>query len=80
MYKELEKYKNGNIVKVEYEVGNGYVPLIFNEDEYLFKLGDLLIDFNKHLNKYFWQKTNYHNHLTQIYVKILNEISFKRSF
>lgn len=56
MYKELDKYKTGNIVKVEYEVGNGYVPLIFNEEEYLFKLGDLLIDFNKHLNKYFLAK------------------------
>ena len=66
MYTELDKYKTGKIVE--------------NKDEYSFNLGDLLLDFDKHLSKWFWQRKSYHNDLTQTYVKILNEISFKRSF
>ena len=42
--------------------------------EYEFPLGDLLVDFDKHINKYFWQKKKNHNELTAIYVKIFNRI------
>ena len=76
MYKELEKYKTGNK-----NDGIGVFPdgqeIKIKYDEYIFKLGDLLNDFNIHQNKKFWQKKYYHNHLTKLYIKMLNEVVIK---
>lgn len=76
MYKELEKYKTGK--KVE---GVGVLPdkqeIKIYYDGYQFGLGDLMNDFIKHNNKPFWKKKHYHNHLTEMYVKLLNEVTVK---
>lgn len=80
MYIELEKFKTGRKIK------NGFVSvdtnqtLNVNSDEYIAPLGDLLNDFIKHENKWWWQKKYYHNHVSQIYIDILNKISVVHIF
>lgn len=76
MYKELEKYKSDK--KVE---GIGVLPdkqeVEIYYDEYQFGLGDLMNDFINHNKKPFWKKKYYHNHLTKMYIKLLNEVTIK---
>jgi len=62
MYKELEKYKTGGQINKHY-------------DEYKADLGDLLNDFIKHKSKPFWKRNYYHNHLTDIYIDMLNKFT-----
>ena len=62
MYKELEKYKTGEKINKHY-------------DEYKADLGDLLNDFIKHKSKPFWKRNYYHDHLTNIYIDMLNKFT-----
>jgi len=73
MYKELEKYKTGsklNQWRIDYDTSE-----LILLDEYKADLGDLLNDFIKHKSKPFWIRKHYHNHLTDIYIDMLNKIT-----
>ena len=76
MYKEIEKYKTGGIVK-----GSGVIVNMDNRkieidlDEYDFPLGDLIMDFHKHMSKPRWRRKYYHKNLTKIYKDALNYIT-----
>jgi hypothetical protein len=78
MYKEIEKYKTGNKNQ-----GKGVFPdgqeinILF--DEYVAGLGDLMTDYIKHINKPFWKRNYYHDHLTKIYLKWLNGVNVKHN-
>lgn len=73
MYKELEKYKTGNKVDAIGVLPNKReVPI--KQDEYIAGLGDLIQDFIKHESKPYWKRKYYHEHLTELYLKMLNEI------
>lgn len=76
MYKELEKYKTGERID-----GIGVLPdkqtINIKLDEYVANLGDLMQDFIKHESKPFWRQKYYHNHLTKIYLDMLNKIEIR---
>jgi len=76
MYKELEKYKTGERID-----GIGVFPdkqtINIKLDEYVANLGDLMQDFIKHETKPFWRRKYYHNHLTKIYLDMLNKIEIR---
>ena len=73
MYKELEKYK----IKERVD-GVGVLPdgqeIKIKVDEYEAGLGDLLSDFIDHKNKSFLKKKYYDDHLTKIYLDMLNKV------
>ena len=72
MYKEIEKFATGK--KIE---GIGALPDGISKIyhiEYKANLGDLINDFIKHESKPFWKRNYYHNHLSEIYKKMLNKI------
>lgn len=74
MYRELEKFVTGN--KID---SVGVLPdkqeIKIKLNEYSADLGDLIDDFIKHQTKPFWKRKYYHNHLTKIYKKMLNQIT-----
>lgn len=74
MYKELEKYKTGEKINI---TGRGIYGslLIMPTDEYKADLGDLLNDFIEHKTKPFWKRKYYHNHLTEVYLDMLNKLT-----
>jgi len=80
MYKEIEKYRTGKKVK-----GTGVIVNMDNReieldlDEYKFLLGDLIMDFHKHMSKPRWRRNFYHKRLTKIYKGALNSISLTYS-
>lgn len=75
MYKELEKYKTGkkssSIIAVLPDGQEIRIP----SNEYEAKLGDLINDFIEHKTKPFWKRKISHNHQTEMYLRMLNEIS-----
>jgi hypothetical protein len=75
MYKELDKYKTGNKVPAFLDVVNNGDSVSVNLDEYKAGLGDLVNDFIEHKTKPFWKRRYYHNHLTELYLQMLNKIS-----
>lgn len=79
MYKELQKYATGK--KVE---GIGVLPdkqkIKIYHDEYVASLGDLINDFIEHKRKPFWKRKYYHEHLTKLYVKMLNQFIIEHGF
>ena len=79
MYKELEKYRTGNKTDMDGILPDGQIIKI-KGDEYIFKLGDVMSDFIKHQNKPRWKRKYYHDHLTSLYIKILNEVNIKYAF
>jgi hypothetical protein len=80
MYKELEKYRTGGKLQCQKEmIGSGETIMIML-DEYEANLGDLLNDFIEHKQKPFWERKNYHNHLTELYIKMLNKFTIKHGF
>ena len=74
MYKELEKYKTGKKVKTIYQLPNNSSCVKYDR-EYIAELGDLMNDFIEHKTKPFWKRKYYHNHLTELYLQMLNKIS-----
>ena len=77
MYKELDKYKTGNKIPKEVNLtkaGCTDITWTIETDEYKFEMGSLLNDFIEHKNKSFFKRKYYHDHLTDIYVKVLNQI------
>jgi hypothetical protein len=76
MYKELDKFKTGKII-------DGIVVLPDKQevkiklDEYAVNLGDLVEDFIKHQTKPRWKRKFYHEHLTNLYKEILNQIEIR---
>lgn len=80
MYKELEKYKTHNKIPTVYSVTNSQDEITINLDEYKASLGDLINDFIDHKTKPFWRRTYYHNHLTKLYLKMLNQVSVIQNF
>jgi len=76
MYKELEKFATGK--KIE---GIGVLPdkqeIKIYYDEYVANLGDLMEDFIKHQSKSEWRRNYYHDHLTKIYMDMLNKIEIR---
>ncbi len=79
MYKELEKYRTGGKLPCMNDIGNGESITIML-DEYEANLGNLLNDFIEHKQKPFWKRKNYHDHLTELYLKMLNEVTIKHGF
>ena len=78
MYKELKKYKTGKkIDAIGVIVNHNNMEIDIKLDEYEYKLGDLMNDFISHKNKPFWKRKYYHNHLTEIYIKMLNQVTLK---
>lgn len=81
MYKELEKYKTGK--KITQKDFDFYLKIgeeIIELDRYDFKLGDIIHDFTKHVNKSRWRRKSNHKHLTKIYLDILNKITLTHGF
>jgi hypothetical protein len=74
MYKELEKYKTGKKVQTIYQLPNNSNYGMY-ENEYIAGLGDLMNDFIEHKKKPFWKKKYYHNHLTELYLQMLNKVN-----
>lgn len=70
MYKELDRYYKGKERRTV-EASE------MNFDAYGFPVGDIIVDLYKHLNKRWWQKNIYHNHLTEIYKKALNNLNIE---
>lgn len=79
MYKELEKYKTGDKIKTIGVLPDGQETKIFL-DEYAVNLGDLINDFVEHKNKSWWKRKYYHNHLTELYIKMMNKIEIRHGF
>ena len=78
MYKELDKYKTGKKVDaIGVIVNHGNKEIAIKLDEYECELGDLMNDFINHKNKPFWRRKYYHSHLTDLYIKMLNQIKIK---
>lgn len=81
MYKELDKYKTGNKIPKDVKIKcSEYsscpdVTCTIETDEYCFEMGSLLNDFLEHKNKSFFKRKYYHDHLTDIYVRVLNQIT-----
>ena len=73
MYKELEKYKTGGQINIAVRGVHGS-PFVIPTDAYKAQLGDLLNDFIEHKTKPFWKRKYYHNHLTEMYLDMLNQI------
>ena len=80
MYKELEKYRTEGKLKCQSEIFNSKENIILILDEYEANLGDLLNDFIEHKQKPFWKRKNYHEHLTELYIKMLNKVTIKHGF
>jgi hypothetical protein len=75
MYKELEKYKTGR-VQPDYTLGTSEGNCFtIKSEEYKIPLGSILNDFIEHKNKPFWKRKYYHNHLTELYIKFLNQLT-----
>lgn len=70
MYKELEKYKTNN----------EFIEKGLTFQEYKADYGTLLNDFIEHKNKWFWERKYYHNHLSELYIKMLNNITIQHYF
>jgi hypothetical protein len=79
MYKELEKYKTGKKVPTVYKFLDNS-SCVIHEKEYIADLGDLMNDFIEHKTKPFWKRKYYHNHLTELYLQMLNRISIGTSW
>jgi hypothetical protein len=77
MYKELEKYKTGKKVPFICELITDGSEVVIHHNEYIVGLGDLMNDFIEHKTTPFWERKYYHNHLTELYLKILNEVNIK---
>ena len=78
MYKELEKYRTNNTIPSIIEINHQIVNITL--DEYQFGLGDVIIDFINHEKTPWWKRKNYHSHLTEIYIKVLNKIKISYGF
>jgi len=72
MFKELDKFKTGK--KINISNSNKVGDEVYLE-QYSTPLGDLLVDFIKHIKKPFWKRKTYHNELTKQYVELLNDIT-----
>ena len=79
MYKELEKYKTGKKVPTVYKFPDNS-SYIMHDKEYVAGLGDIMNDFIEHKTKPFWKRKFYHNHLTELYLQMLNKISIGTSW
>lgn len=80
MIEEFEKYKTGKKVDGKGVLLGGQ-QVDIKLDEYIFPLGDLMVDFNNHLNKKWWQKIGWeHNFKTKLYLKVLNQITITHNF
>ena len=77
VYKELDKYKTGKKVPIDYEIIGTNQSIELFDSEYNFEFGNLMNDFIEHKNKPFYKRKYYHSHLTEIYIKILNLITIK---
>lgn len=80
MYKELEKYRTGGQLQSKNEIVGTGQNIIIMLDEYEAGLGNLLNDFIEHKQKPFWKRKNYHYHLTELYLNMLNKITIKHGF
>lgn len=82
MYKELNKYRTGLKIDVTGTIVNikGHPKKDIKLNEYKAQLGDLLHDYIKHINKPFWRRKYYHNHLTSLYRRWLNQITIVTGF
>ena len=79
MYKELEKYKTGEKIDADGILANKQ-KVIIKLDVYKANLGDLMQDFIKHQTKPWWRRKYYHNHLTKLYLCMLNHIEIVEGF
>ena len=79
MYKELEKFRTNKKIDAI-----GVLPdkqeINIELDEYIAPLGDLIQDFIKHETKPRWKRNYYHDHLTELYKKMLNTITIRHGF
>jgi hypothetical protein len=80
MYKEIEKFKTGKKIPVEYDIIGKNLTITINDEEYIADLGVLMNDFIEHKIKPFWKRKYYHNHLTELYMKFFNKISLSINF
>lgn len=80
MYKELEKYRTGGKLQCQNEIVGSGKTIMIMLDEYEAELGNLLNDFIEHKQKPFWKRKNYHDHLTELYMKMLNKVTIKHGF
>jgi hypothetical protein len=74
MYKELQKYKTGEKIKITIKTINDNTLVILT-DEYKADLGNLLNDFIEHKTKSFLRRKYYHKHLTKMYLDMLNQLT-----
>ena len=80
MYKELEKYRTGGKLECQGKIFNSKENITIMLDEYEANLGDLLNDLIEHKQKPFWKRKNYHEYLTELYIKMLNKVTIKHGF
>ena len=74
MYPELKKYKTNKTrpcTGIEQTTSNS-MTFTYQESEYIANVGDLINDFINHKNKPFWKRKYYDDHLTKLYIKMLN--------
>ncbi len=79
-YKEISKYKTGKKIPTICTIVNSDATCTINLDEHRFPLGDLINDFIKHESKPFWKKDYGHKDITELYIKILNQLAFTYNF
>jgi len=79
MYKELKKYETGK--KID---GIGILPdgqeIKIKLDEYEASLGELISDFIEHKRMSWWKRKYNYEHLTKLYLTMLNKIQIKHGF
>ena len=83
MYKELNKYKTKNERPcnfAEIHLNPNNTIFTYQESEYVAGFGDLINDFIEHKNKPFWRRKYNHNHMTKLYIQMLNEITITHWF
>lgn len=87
MYKELKKYRTDkqrpcNYAEVNANPNSNVMTATFTyqESEYVAEFGELLNDFIEHKRKPFWRKKYYHDHLTKLYIKMLNKMTITHWF
>lgn len=80
MYKEIEKYKTGKVIENKLSILDNYGTITIKENEYKAPFGDIINDLIEHKQKPFWRRKYYHNHLTELYLKFLNQVSFVHNF
>lgn len=81
MYKELKKYQTDKQRPCSLvESSDNTITFTYQESEYVAEFGELLNDFIEHKQKPFWKRKYYHEHLTKLYIKMLNKTTITHWF